>query len=111
MDLNCSECYETELITCYSHLILDVSLDPNTTYYVWLKDKFNNFYIVQVTSDANGDLSVPVEEFPEGLLIENTGSFTLYISTTSATNTKETFTVGYTDYDCVVFDLTKQTIA
>jgi hypothetical protein len=110
MDLNCSECYESEFVACYSHLFLDVSLNPSTTYYIWLKDKFNNFYITPVESDTNGDLHVPIADFPEGMLIENTGTFTLYISTSTAVNTKEEFTISDTDYDCIVFSLTKQTI-
>lgn len=106
---NCSTCYETSFQSCYNWINLDLGLTANHSYWIWIKDKFENNYHIQVTSDGFGSFAIPLADFPEGLLTESAGFFTLSVSTSDTTNTAESFTIGYISYTCVLFNMFSNT--
>ena len=110
MSYTCQSCYAASFILCSGNTSISAGLDPATVYYIWIEDKFGNFYLQQVTTDGSGSFEIDFTVFPEGLFTQYAGYFTLTVSASSAFSTDETLTINGTDYNCIVFDFVKQTI-
>jgi len=107
---DCVDCYCTSFVSCYGYLNLEVGLTASTDYFVWIQSNHGKFYVIEQTTDADGNLSIPTEDFPEGLLHEHAGKFILTISTEENENTNEDMTIGYDTYTCIVFSMFSKTL-
>lgn len=107
MSYICQSCYAVSFETCTANTSISAGLDINTVYYLWVEDKFSNFYLQQVTTNGAGNFQIDFSAFPDGLFTEYAGYFTLTVSTSSAFSTDETLTFNGTDYNCILFDFKK----
>jgi hypothetical protein len=98
----CQDCYAVQFTSCNSSEV-ELNLLADTTYFVWIYDRFNNIYVKEVETDGDGAFELDADDFPEGLFVN--GSITGYISDNDNTNTKEGFTVGGVDYDCFLLTI------
>lgn len=103
----CSDCYPIRFTSCTPQEV-DLGLDANTTYYLWVYDHFNNVYVVAVTTDGGGVFTFDPDDFPKGLFAN--GSFVMYISDNSHSNSSEAFNVGVTAYNCVLLTYSSITL-
>ena len=106
----CVECYCTSFVSCYGYFNLEVGLTPDTDCFVWIKSNHDKYYVIEATTDADGNLSIPIADFPEGLFHEHAGKFILTISTLENENTNEEMTIAYEEYTCIVFDVFSKTL-
>lgn len=95
----CKDCYPVRFTSCFTQEV-ELGLEGNTTYYLWVYDHFNNVYVVSVTTDGNGSFIFDPNDFPEGLFA--VGSFVIYISDNDDTNSREPFNVEEQAYNCVL---------
>lgn len=98
----CTTCYPLSGIACGDELVLDTGLTALTTYYVWVKDRFDRIYVQEVISEVDGSLTVDLTAFPDGLFNKYAGSFLFTVSTSDEEDTEEEFTIGSVDYTCFI---------
>lgn len=99
----CTTCYSLTLPACEDSITLPSDLTPGT-YYVWVEDRFQKKYVQEVTVGVSGDVVINTTTFPPGMFTENSGYYTVTVSTSDTDETRETFTVSLTDYDCYVIN-------
>ena len=106
----CSTCYPLTLPACPDSITLPSDL-PADTYYVWVTDRFGIKYVQEVTVGVSGDVVINTTTFPPGMFTENSGYYTVTVSTSNTDETRETFTVSLSDYDCYVINFQEVTEA
>lgn len=104
----CLATYYTEFPECAGNILINVGLDAATDYYVKLETPLGKQYAFVLTSDANGDLSLPVADLPEMLLNRWAGAFTLRIFAEGDKCTAQSFEACGATYDTIVFDIVQQ---
>lgn len=60
-------------------LVVATSLLPDTAYYVFVRDKFGETYVTEITTEADSTIIINESNFPN-LFAPYAGSFTIYIS-------------------------------
>ena len=95
----CSTCYPLTLPACPDSITLPSDLTADT-YYVWVTDRFGIKYTQEVTVGVSGDVVIDTTTFPPGMFTENSGYYTVTVSTSDTEDTQETFTIDAADYDC-----------
>ena len=108
MDLlqNCSECYQATLSQFPDTITIVAALSPNTPYYIWVTDKFNNIYSTdRITTDSSGSIVLDAETiglFPVGWFCKDAGAF-MFEAKPIAPYYSETgsFTFGGLTYPCI----------
>jgi len=102
MSINiCDLCYELTAVSCYGLINLEVGLDANTSYTVFIQDKFVNYYTETIISDGIGSLLLNLDNFPDGLFTPFSGYYTISVSTNSLNNTFEDLTLEGETYSCI----------
>ncbi len=100
----CDACYAYSLPACPpsdENITLKAGLG-NTQSRVWyVEDKFGKVTTGTATTNASGDLNIPMSEFPEGYFNEFSGQFTIWVKATATSATALDLTFGGTAYDCV----------
>ena len=99
--LDCDSCLEIEGVACYAILSITAGLTPDTDYSIFITDRHGNQFRQEVTTDEDGDFTLDLTAFDEGMFTENSGTYTLTASTSALMSTEETFVVGYTEYSCI----------
>lgn len=104
----CDACFPTDLIACYGSYAIDIGLDADTTYNLIFTDKHGNKYSYAVTTGSDGSFTIVPTNFPEGFFTPEFGIVTAVIL--DANNVPVTFTIGYSIYDCLSFNVDYLTI-
>ena len=101
--MNCNCCFYDFIAKCETDLVLYVHLTPTIVYRWVITDKFQNKYEGTATADADGSLSIPVEELPAGLLTQYSGDFKLQILDEESCTPIKFKIAG--EYDCIDFNV------
>lgn len=99
---NCNCCFTDYIAKCGEDLTINTTLSSGTSYRWVITDKFDNKYEGTVVAGASGELVIPVEELPAGMLTQYSGRFLLQIYDTSCGPIKFKM-LG--EYDCIDFDV------
>lgn len=65
--LGCSTCYPVRLPNCFTNLV--ATLDANTAYQAVFTNQFGKKKIIDVTSEADGSITIEATEFPAGYFL------------------------------------------
>lgn len=102
MECNC--CFTDYLAKCETEIKVNVILNAETAYRWVITDKFGNKYESEVTTDAAGAFTIPVEDLPAGLLTEYSGDFTLQVFPGAGSCGPVRFKIAG-EYDCISFNV------
>lgn len=102
---SCNTCFEDTLAKCNDTIRVYAQLPALPLYssYRWvITDKFRNKYEGSFTPDPDGFFDIPVDELPEGLLTQYSGSFSLQVYGDGCKPVS--FKIAG-EYDCATFDI------
>lgn len=77
---SCASCYELEASYCPSSITLPVGLAPAATYYMFVRDRFDNIYRDQVTINASGNIEMDLTAYPTGFFAYEMGVIEITLS-------------------------------
>ncbi len=100
----CDACYNYTLSACPSSaasFTIKGSLGNTLSREWYVEDKFGKVTHGTATTNAGGDLAIPVSEFPEGYFMEFSGSFTIYVKANEASTSVLDMTFNAVTYECV----------
>lgn len=100
---NCNCCFTDYLAKCEDEIIINTTLTPSATYRWVVTDKFDNKYEGEVVAGLRGELTIPVEDLPAGMLTQYSGDFTLQIHDSTNCGPIKFKLLG--EYDCVSFNV------
>src|SRR5688572_3329995 len=100
---SCNCCFTDFLAKCEDEIVINTTLTPATDYRWVITDKFDNKYEGEVTSGESGELTIPIEDLPAGLLTQYSGDFTLHIYDADSCGPIKFKLTG--EYDCVNFNV------
>lgn len=103
--MSCETCFPDYIAKCNDAIRVYAQLPALAAYqnYRWvITDKFQNKYEGAFVVDENGFWEIDVDDLPEGLLTEYSGSFRLQVYDQSCAPVK--FKVAK-DYDCINFEI------
>lgn len=101
----CSTCFEDYVVKCNEAISVFAqlpALSPYDTYKWVISDKFDHKYEGEFITDENGFWEIDVDDLPDGLLTEFSGSFKLEVFDSGCKPVK--FKIAQ-DYDCISFDV------
>lgn len=100
--LYCDTCFQANLSATPDNVIVNGGLNASTDYLIRITDKFGNRYTQQVTTDADGNFTLPVNEtYPPGFFTAYSGIFEIQASLTTGTFGPKNFTFSTVTYDCI----------
>lgn len=97
---SCNCCFIDYLAKCETEIVVNTTLTPAVAYRWVITDKFDNKYEGDAVAGDNGELTIPVEDLPAGILTQFSGEFTLQIYNNSCGPIKFKM-LG--EYDCINF--------
>lgn len=109
-DQDCSTCYNYSVAYCPSNSILipTSNLINHTTYYQWIRDKFDNIYVAQFhIAPFGGKFYITKSNFPEGMFTPEFGPITIFLSTDSDGLNIQPMKFGSVFYNCLIFSVDK----
>lgn len=77
--MSCSESFYDHISNCNTAIRVYALLAAATAYQWLITDKFGKEYTGESITDADGFLSIPVSDLPDGLFFPGTGAFKLEI--------------------------------
>lgn len=105
----CDPCYVYVLPACpisTDVFSLHAGLTPLTEFHWYIEDKFGKVWHDTATTDADGDIEIPLTGFPAGYFTQYSGPFLIYIKLTEEDEEAAalTFGTGYTvaEYQCII---------
>lgn len=98
---SCNCCFTDFLAKCEEEIVINATLSPGTAYRWAITDKFEHKYEGAATAGANGELTIPVEDLPPGLLTNYSGDFLLQVYDDQSCGPIRFKMVG--EYDCISF--------
>lgn len=107
MNTQCDDCYHDYIVQCNENINVFAQLTPDTVYQWVITDKFRRQYAGTFLTDADGFWRIPVDELPDGLLTEYSGTFTLQVYADpyeANCNEPVTFKIAQT-FDCIKFNV------
>ncbi len=78
----CSTCYEVMIPECPGDITVKAQLEPSSTFFVTITDKFGTKYTQEVESDADGSFVIDVSLLPAGIFNRHAGNFTIEVRAT-----------------------------
>jgi hypothetical protein len=99
----CDGCYAASYADC-EDLTFPVGLTPSTAYKVIIENHFGQKYSQTVTSDTGGAITVDIDQFPTAFFSPYGGFYTLEVRNIPL-NVVQTLVIGYSDYQCISFDI------
>jgi len=103
--MTCNTCFDDFVAKCNTAISVYAQLPSLPIYesYKWvITDKFDHKYEGVFLVDENGFWEIPVEDLPEGLLTQYSGSFKVEVYDSSCKPAK--FKIAQ-EYDCISFDI------
>lgn len=103
--MTCNTCFEDYVAKCNTAIAVYGQLASLPLYesYTWvITDKFDRKYEGSFQVDENGFWEIPVDELPDGLLTEYSGSFNLQVYDQGCKPVK--FKIAQ-EYDCISFEV------
>lgn len=97
---DCSACFEMEGVACYSILTVVAGLTPDTEYTIFLEDRHGNMFRQTVTTDSEGDFTLDLTAFDDGMFTSNSGCYTIIASLNPLLPEPELMVIGYSEYEC-----------
>ena len=106
---NCSECYQFTLSQFPDNITIIGNLEPNTDYYLWITDKFNNIFCTDaIETGASGTIVIGAEiiaELPKGLFSKDAGTFKIEAKPVGVYYSGVAdFTFDTVTYSCILVD-------
>lgn len=102
-------CYEATVSSC-DDIILKAGLTANTSYYVIIKKPGSTvIHQRQLTSDDDGNITIPMDSFEAGFFNEYAGTFRLEVRAAADYPTVLELTFNEVEYTCVMFTMAKFT--
>lgn len=98
----CNSCFTDFLTKCIGSILVYAQLSPLTQYTWIITNKNGQKFSGEVTTDADGFWSIPVDELPAGMLTEYSGLFTLEVQDSGCKPVK--FKIAQ-EYDCIDFTI------
>lgn len=77
--MECKHAFSDFISNCQTGIIVNAHITPITNYQWLIVDKFDNEYVGTLTTDANGNFTIPVTDLPPGLLNSYSGWFALQV--------------------------------
>lgn len=100
---SCNCCFTDYLAKCEEEIIINTTLTPSASYRWVVTDKFDNKYEGEVVAGLRGELTIPVEDLPAGMLTQYSGEFTMQIYDSTSCGPIKFKLLG--EYDCISFDV------
>lgn len=103
--MSCKTCFEDWICKCvpYSDFIVLNTNVPAGDYTYFLTDKNEHKYSGVATREADGTLTIPIADFPDGFFTEYSGSFKIEIFTDEGCTPVPILLAK--KYDCIEFDV------
>jgi hypothetical protein len=98
----CVECAELSGDMPYTFI---AGLTPDTSYYVFFRDKFLNIYSMEITTGEEGGFEITDDNYP-GLFNQYAGSFSVWISENESGSPRTTLTIDEVEYTCINLTIT-----
>lgn len=98
--MSCSACFNDYLINCQDAITINAPLAPSTEYKWNIRDKFNNVYEGDFTTDVAGAWSINVADLPAGLINQHAGDYKLTVLDSSCSPVRLKLAQ---EYDCINF--------
>ncbi len=98
LSVDCAECLQVELLTCFDPYSLDTSEAYNTPLWIWVIDHFGTHYFSKQFADAYGNVFIDPIDFPEGMF-EVEGQFSVFLTSDSTGDSLVMF--GYPLQTCL----------
>jgi hypothetical protein len=108
LPINCDVCYTYIIPYCPPTLINipTTNLTYNSTYYLWIRDKFGNVWTDTVLGLSDGTFNINQANFPTGMWTEDFGPIDIYLSTDNlGTIVKPLQLYGYSPYNCLILSV------
>lgn len=103
--MKCDTCFTDYIVQCNDAINVFAKLEPDAPYQWVITDKFDKQYAGTFTTDADGFWQIPVDDLPEGLLTEYSGTFTLQVFADAyACDEPIRFLIAQS-YDCITFNV------
>lgn len=99
---DCESCYLYTLNL--SDLIISSGIAANTTYYVWIIDKFGNIFRDQYNTDNNGNFILDEKNYPDNMFNKFSGNFRMFISSDIDGNNIIPMTWYFQNFNCVILN-------
>ncbi len=100
----CSPCYTATVAECAGEITLAVQLNPNTTYWCRLTDKFGNRLLQQIQTDEDGSFTLDLQEPGPERFMAASGSYLLQVYQQSNSCTAELLNFCGDLLDCLYLD-------
>lgn len=100
----CEACYQYVLPACPAsdeEILIKGALGVELDRVWFVEDKFGHVTMGEATTDASGDLIIPVGDFPEGYFNEFSGEFTIYVKAEEADTDVLDLTFNSVEYKCI----------
>jgi hypothetical protein len=101
--LSCESCYDADVKSCSTELVLKAGLGAATDYYWLLKDKFDKLVQRLVTTNGDGDLTIDLSVLPDGATNPFSGHYELSLRTGDDYLQEVLMTFDSIQYKCVSF--------
>lgn len=100
--MECNEFFEDYISNCNDNIEVNAAFDPLTLLKWVLTAPNGNEYYGEATTEADGQLLIPVADLPAGLLNQYAGMFKLQFFDTPYQCRKVNFVIGK-QYDAIAF--------
>lgn len=97
----CEECYRVVYDDCQP-IVIDVGLSGDTEYCFKFLDKFGVTHQYLATTESDGSFTIDETQLPDSFFNQYAGIIELQIFADCDTETREQFTVAYTQYNCLL---------
>lgn len=79
--MSCSCDFVDYISNCVEDIIVKGNFTPGFSYRYFLTDKFDKVYSKEVAADDEGNITIPITDFPEGFFNHHAGCFILRFET------------------------------
>lgn len=101
---NCDECFVMSLPYCPGRNIIipTNNLINQTTYYIFIRDKFNNLYTAPTLGQSTGVFKIDTHQFPTGMFNPQFGPIDIFLTTDPAGTIVQPMTFPIATYNCII---------
>jgi hypothetical protein len=103
----CDICYEYSVAYCPS-TIINIPCDNlinGTTYYLWIRDKFDNIWPATTLGLVDGSFDINTTDFPTGMFNPDFGDLDIFLTQDSIGDIAQTMYFIMQEFNCVMFSV------